>query len=210
MKKTYILLLCMFVLSCSEKKYLAKFTDVKFSSTYRPVTPFRSDGFYMPEKELIDSTIPQSQKRIFLKDGSYGEICDEFKKGQKFDLSYGGGTGRIAYGVGIYRVSNDTLYVNSYDRYFFSYEIVRQKFKINNDETITLFEVEFLSLNPRNHKKNSCNKKYVFIPTDSLPSTGNHYLKTHKWIWENEADWRQHMKEYKRNIKIKKQTKRND
>ena len=171
---------------------------MKFSRTYNPTITFRINGVYMPESELLDSTLPQTQKRIFGSDGSYSEIFTKvFKKSQRVNFAHLTGAKSIPYGGGIYRVSNDTLYVTTYSKCYWSFVIVKYKFIIENDETLRWFEVEFPELNDKNHLRERVNVKYIFIPADSMPTSNIHYLKKHKWIWEKEADWRQYMKEYK-------------
>ena len=194
----FLILICISGISCSEKAYITAFSDVKFSRTYKPAITFRIDGVYMPEPELLDSTLQQTQKRIFGSDGSYSEIFTKiFKKSQRVNFAHLVEAEDIPYGGGIYRVSNDTLYVTTYNKYYWSYNIVKHKFIIENDETLTWFEVEFPDLNQRNHLKKSVNVKYIFIPADSTPTSDIHYLKKHKWIWDNKADWQQYMKKYK-------------
>ena len=198
-KVVYSISLCLLILSCSEKRYLTTFSDIKFSSTYKPVVPFRIDGFYMCEEELNDSTLPQTQKLLFYEDGSYGESLWNHKVGNTPDMSQEADVNKAFVDIGgIYKVSHDTLFVTTYSRYFWQYIIVKHKFVINDDETLTKFEVEAPELNPRNHFIKRMSSKYVFIPLDSKskPPKNIHYLKKHKWIWSNEFDWQKYIEEY--------------
>ncbi len=197
-KVIYISMLCMLVLSCSEKRYLTTFSDIKFSSSYRPIAPFRIDGFYMCEEELNDSTLPQSQKLLFYEDGSYGELLWHYKARQILNMSQEIDAKEAFVDIGgIYKVSNDTLFTTTYSRYYWMLVIVKKKYLINNNETLTMFEVEFPELTPRNHIVKSANSKYVFIPIHNKPSPNNHYFKKYKWMWDNEVDWQQYIKEWK-------------
>ena len=185
----------MLLLSCSDRAYIAKFSNVKFSSTYKPVIPFRIDGYYMLETELIDSTLPKTQKYVFQDDGSYGELFISCKAGEKVNLSEKVKLQKAIIDIGgIFRVSNDTLYVTSYCRYYWTYNIVELKFKIEDNETLRKFEVVFTDLNPKDSIVKRVNEKYVFIPTDSMPNIELRYLKKKKWIWADKTEWLKYMK----------------
>ena len=70
----------------------------------------------------------------------------------------------------------------------------------------TLIELYFSSIgdnfptmviSEKNENSFEKNKKYHFIPTDTLPSSNNLWLKKKKWFWCNEEDWKDYMKKIK-------------
>ena len=214
MKKFIFVIVCVVVFSaCSDKEYLQRFADIKYTGKDIPTPEFKINGFYVESNKLNNTKMDSLYLvvPIFYKDGtcviSYIKPrIHPLMKEMPINLSetvLKWGLESQHWGIrnGLYRISDDTVYVTIYEKYRWNIIIERYKFKIVDPEHILLCFNESPSLKPEDYVSKEMSIEYTFVPADSIPIPDNEYLKKKKWFWENESDWKQ----YKNSLKYQSQ-----
>ena len=197
--------MCLIVIcACSDKEYLQRFADIRYRGVDMEVKEFRIDGFYIESNNLKRDSLYHVVP-IFYKDGtcvvtSLKPDLFPLKKDMPINLC----EGVVKYGVksqywgirhGLYKISNDTIYLTLYDDKYKKWSMVidRYMFKIIDSEHILLCSYERPSLKPKDYFSEEERVEYTFVPADSIPVPDNDYLKKKKWFWENESDWKEYI-----------------
>ena len=199
MKNSLYILLCLISLyACSDKEYMQRFADIRYTRGATPIQDIQTDGFYVETDKGSDNYV-----LIFYNDGTFVSTflrykLDSLMTAKPINLNkavqrWGRKSRHWGQSYGLYKIAKDTIYVTQYDRFAWYYDITKYKYKIIDSENILLCFCETPSLKQRDHHIYEKNVKLTYVPADSIPSPDNGFLKKKKWYWENESDWEEYM-----------------
>ena len=200
MKNSLYILLCLISLyACSDKEYMQRFADIRYTRGATPIQDIQTNGFYVEtDKGRRDNSV-----LIFYNDGTFVSTflrykLDSLMTAKPINLNkavqrWGRKSRHWGQSYGLYKIAKDTIYVTQYDRFAWYYNITKYKYKIIDSENILLCFCEIPSLKQRDHHIYEMNVKLTFVQTDSIPVPDNDFLKKKKWYWENESDWEEYM-----------------
>ncbi len=199
MKNSLYILLCLISLyACSDKEYMQRFADIRYTRGATPIQDIQTNGFYVETDKGSDNYV-----LIFYNDGTFVSTflrykLDSLMTAKPINLNkavqrWGRKSRHWGQSYGLYKIAKDTIYVTQYDRFAWYYDITKYKYKIIDSENILLCFCEIPSLKQRDHHIYEKNVKLTYVPADSIPSPDNGFLKKKKWYWENESDWEEYM-----------------
>ena len=199
MKNSLYILLCLISLyACSDKEYMQRFADIRYTRGATPIQDIQTNGFYAETDKGSDNYV-----LIFYNDGTFVSTflrykLDSLMTAKPINLNkavqrWGRKSRHWGQSYGLYKIAKDTIYVTQYDRFAWYYDITKYKYKIIDSENILLCFFEIPSLKQRDHHIYEMNVKLTYVPADSIPSPDNGFLKKKKWYWENESDWEEYM-----------------
>lgn len=199
MKNSLYILLCLISLyACSDKEYMQRFADIRYTRGATPIQDIQTNGFYVETDKGSDNYV-----LIFYNDGTFVSTflrykLDSLMTAKPINLNkavqrWGRKSRHWGQSYGLYKIAKDTIYVTQYDRFAWYYDITKYKYKIIDSENILLCFCETPSLKQRDHHIYEKNVKLTYVPADSIPSPDNGFLKKKKWYWENESDWEEYM-----------------
>ena len=199
MKNSLYILLCLISLyACSDKEYMQRFADIRYTRGATPIQDIQTNGFYAETDKGSDNYV-----LIFYNDGTFVSTflrykLDSLMTAKPINLNkavqrWGRKSRHWGQSYGLYKIAKDTIYVTQYDRFAWYYDITKYKYKIIDSENILLCFCEIPSLKQRDHHIYEMNVKLTYVPADSIPSPDNGFLKKKKWYWENESDWEEYM-----------------
>lgn len=207
MRRIIFFIVCIIVFNaCSDKAYLQKFADIRYTGKDIPKPKIKINGFYVESDKINDMTIDSLKTRVivfyddgtfvltFLKDSKYYLQKDKPIHLSEEIVKWGGNSQHWGQVYGLYKTSNDTIHVTMYSRYYCFTIIDRYKFKIIDSEHILLCLYERPEMKPKDYFSEVVNDEYTFVPADSIPIPDNEYWKMKKWYWENENDWKKYKK----------------
>lgn len=196
MKNSLYILFCMISMyACSDKEYMQRFADIKYTGETNPIQGIQTNGFYVEADKDSDNSV-----FIFYNDGTFVRTFLRYKLNSlmttkpvnlnKAVQKWGRKSRHWGQSYGLYKIVKDTIYVTQYNRYAWYYDIAKYKYKIIDTENILLCFCEIPSLKQRErYLFENLNEKFTFVPADSIPSPDNGFLKKEKWYWENKSDW---------------------
>lgn len=206
MKRALIIFVCIIVIcACSDKEYIHRFADIKYTGKGIPHPEIEINGFYVKSDKINDMTIDSLNTGVivFYKDGTFvqsllrdSEYSLQNNKQINFSeeiVKWGRKQQHWGQVYGLYKIRNDTIHVTTYTRYWWSTNIDKFCFKIIDSKHIILYLYERPDLKPNNFLSKEVNEKYTFVPADSIPVPDNEYWKKKKWFWESESDWKHYM-----------------
>lgn len=199
MKNSLYILLCLISLyACSDKEYMQRFADIRYTRGATPIQDIQTNGFYAETDKGSDNYV-----LIFYNDGTFVSTflrykLDSLMTAKPINLNkavqrWGRKSRHWGQSYGLYKIAKDTIYVTQYDRFAWYYDITKYKYKIIDSENILLCFCEIPSLKQRDHHIYEMNVKLTYVPADSIPSPDNGFLKKKKWYWEDESDWEEYM-----------------
>ena len=199
MKNSLYILLCLISLyACSDKEYMQRFADIRYTRGATPIQDIQTNGFYAETDKGSDNYV-----LIFYNVGTFVSTflrykLDSLMTAKPINLNkavqrWGRKSRHWGQSYGLYKIAKDTIYVTQYDRFAWYYDITKYKYKIIDSENILLCFFEIPSLKQRDHHIYEMNVKLTYVPADSIPSPDNGFLKKKKWYWENESDWEEYM-----------------
>jgi hypothetical protein len=201
--------ICLFC-SCAGTT-IKSLSDIKWSGKDINIrNHINNDGYFFDQKRGL--------KYIFYDDGTFVCACraclDTLAEGEDGDLAVSSFENNEwdRTGTGIYRLSNDTIFVNNYyvEGFYFPLNtsllllrssllhiklytlMIKQKFKIIDRQTILLFETHW-SDGLRYNRSDTLR----FVKHDNLPPS-NTTLKKKKWLWNDKSEWKTYMNRRKK------------
>ena len=216
MKKLYLIFVALSLSSCNilydvlllppTPKDLSKWQEEKFYEGKSTGIDklINTDGYWLCE----DSTYlcEYTDALLFYDDGTLGTFMFRRGKGDTGVLDFPRGmpgvdlksafegSARCTFWC-CYDCRNDTICAESYNIHPYWWDMVKLRFKVINKDTIELVSRRIYSNNEIGEWM-SKNVRFTFVPTISLPDADNAYIKTKKWIWRDEKEW----KAYKQRI----------
>lgn len=203
MKQWVVILSLIFICACASLK-----REVITNST------IKLEGKSTNIRDLIEIDGVYVYSTMFFEDGSYVNFLMEKPEDGKItnlrnslETWKEGKQTRWGTYWGVYTIQNDTIIVHSYDKgtLLKRWSLDEIRYKVIDRKTIKRIYNKGLLKVDEKYYRESGESPWIdgnplhFIPADSLPSADN-WLKENKWIWRNEADW----KEYMQKIKLKK------
>lgn len=193
--------------SCSLSKFLQGMQAERFSlNRHTEINRLINiDGIFFPEKAEI--ILPNF---LFFEDGSCGPIYfdgNDFFPDMDDPQVYPGmdlqqsvvtfGKKNVFFSTGgSYALHNDTIEVDLYFMYQFSWGIRKYWFKVDDRNTLMLFQEDWDLGKDVTHPKQR-NNRYHFIPVKSVPSPKGIAIKKKKWMWSDEKEWKQYRESLK-------------
>ena len=181
------------------KTYLKQNADIKWGDLNGSLN-IRTDGFYLSEDSLGGL--------IFYDDGTVanfiisGFSMDSLRKDMTKVLKHYLKKGDWGWqDVGVMKKIKDTLEVNFYpvDVIFFKKYwryAQKQKFYIKDSTTLQITEYRMLGKGFSHIPSKGSLSTFNFIPANNIPLP-DAKLKTQKWLWRHETDWKNYMEKKK-------------
>lgn len=211
MKQIGILFGLLLFLSCiSVKKKIIDQSTIKFEGKNTSISDYiEVKGLYYNYKSQYNTVA------LFYEDGTFVNLAikteiDDNKEHIDNIFEYAAhmnhdGQVHLIGERGVYTIKNDTIIVHVYypGSLLVSWSLDEVRYKIIDSRTIERVYTKCLSRADENYYKESKKSPWIkdkpihFRSVDSLPSS-NSSLKENKWIWRNEADWKEYIRRIKR------------
>ena len=181
MKRALIIFVCIIVIcACSDKEYIQRFADIKYTGKGIPHPEIEINGFYVKSDKINDMTIDSLNTGVivFYKDGTFvqsllrdSEYSLQNNKQINFSeeiVKWGRKQQHWGQVYGLYKIRNDTIHVTTYTRYWWSTNIDKFCFKIIDSKHIILYLYERPDLKPNNFLSKEVTKNiHLFLRTQS-------------------------------------------